>query len=133
MTVPPACRRLGGMTNTGGVLNEAYQRFHRTGPEWGEDQLTNHGPMAVEVLVRRGYADVVGGWVDRYERRLDLLPTAGDRITDENWAEALGAGRRIGTGRRTSASSSPSSPGATCSSAGGRGCCQESRPAPRTA
>jgi len=84
------------MTNTGGVLNEAYQRFHRTGPEWGEDQLTNHGPMAVEVLIRRGYADVVAGWVDRYERRLDLLPTATDRITDENWAEALGAGRRIG-------------------------------------
>jgi hypothetical protein len=88
------------MTNdavtTGGVLNEAYERFHRTGPEWGEDQLTNHGPMAVEVLIRRGYADAVGGWVDRYERRLDLLPPAGDRITDDNWAEALGAGRRVG-------------------------------------
>ena len=37
-----------------GALAEAYQRFHRTGPEWGEDQLTNHGPMAAEVLVRRG-------------------------------------------------------------------------------
>ncbi|MEV0719658.1 hypothetical protein [Asanoa sp. NPDC050611] len=84
------------MTNTGGVLHEAYQRFHRSGPEWGEDQLTNHGPMAVEVLIRRGYVDVVDGWVDRYTRRLDPLPAADDRITDENWAEALGAGRRVG-------------------------------------
>ncbi|REF96853.1 uncharacterized protein DUF4243 [Asanoa ferruginea] len=81
---------------TGGVLNEAYQRFHRTGPEWGEDQLTNHGPMAVEVMIRRGYADQVDGWVDRYTRRLDPLPPPSDRITDDTWAEALGAGRRLG-------------------------------------
>jgi hypothetical protein len=58
--------------------------------------LTNHGPMAVEVLIRRGHGDAVGSWVDRYVRRLDLLPAASDRITDENWTEALGAGRRIG-------------------------------------
>jgi hypothetical protein len=42
-----------------GVLTEAYERFHRTGPEWGADQLTNHGPMAVEVLVRRGRPEVL--------------------------------------------------------------------------
>jgi hypothetical protein len=81
---------------TGGVLNEAYERFHRTGPEWGEDQLTNHGPMAVEVLIRRGYAETVDRWVDRYVRRLDELPAPSDRITDANWAEALGSVRRIG-------------------------------------
>jgi len=77
-------------------LDEAYQRLHRTGPEWGEDQLTNHGPMAAEVLVRRGYAEVVGRWVDRYVRRLDDLPAAGDRIGDDDWVAALGDGRRIG-------------------------------------
>ena len=44
----------------GGILNEAYERFHRTGPEWGESRLTNHGPMAVEVLIRRGHADAEG-------------------------------------------------------------------------
>jgi hypothetical protein len=80
----------------GGVLNEAYDRFHRTGPEWGEDQLTNHGPMAVEVLVRRGRTDVVGRWADRYLRRLDELPPATDAITEAGWAEALGDGRRVG-------------------------------------
>ena len=79
-----------------GTLNEAYERFHNTGPEWGESQLTNHGPMAVEVLVRRGRTDVVGRWADRYIRRLDALPSATEAITDARWAEALGDGRRIG-------------------------------------
>ena len=79
-----------------GVLIEAYQRFHHTGPEWGADQLTNHGPMAVEVLVRRGRPEVVPGWVDGYIRRLDELPRATGQITDASWAQALGDGRRIG-------------------------------------
>ena len=61
---------------SGGELAEAYERFHRTGPEWGADQLTNHGPMAAEVLVRRGRREVVPAWVDRYIRRLDELPQA---------------------------------------------------------
>lgn len=78
------------------VLDEAYERFLPTGPEWGEDQLTNHGPMAAEVLVRRGHADQVHGWVDSYIRRLDELPAPRDNVTDETWREALGDGRRIG-------------------------------------
>ena len=51
-SVDPSLERAVQMRD--GVLTEAYERFHRTGPEWGADQLTNHGPMAVEVLVRRG-------------------------------------------------------------------------------
>lgn len=78
------------------ILNEAYERLRATGPEWGADTLTNHGPMAVEVLVRRGHADEVHRWVDAYIARLDELPAAGDRITPHNWREALGDGRRIG-------------------------------------
>ncbi|HEY7433074.1 MAG TPA: questin oxidase family protein [Streptosporangiaceae bacterium] len=80
---------------TGGVLNGAYERFYGTGPEWGEDQLTNHGPMAAEVLVRRGHEDAVDRWVDGYLRRLDELPSATGQITGENWAAALGDGRRV--------------------------------------
>jgi hypothetical protein len=75
------------------VLNEAYDRFRRTGPEWGENTLTNHGPMAVEVLVRRGHTDVVDRWVDAYLDRLDELPAATGRITEQTWREALGSGR----------------------------------------
>ncbi|MFB4290143.1 hypothetical protein ACBI99_21055 [Nonomuraea sp. ATR24] len=80
----------------GDVLNEAYARFHRTGPEWGENQLTNHGPMAVEVLVRRGHADRVDRWMTGYLDRLDDLPGRTADIDDATWAEALGDGRRVG-------------------------------------
>lgn len=79
-----------------GILDEAYERFARTGPEWGEDTLTNHGPMAVEVLVRRGLADEVHGWVDGYVGKLSELPSVSDRITDATWKDAFGDGRRIG-------------------------------------
>jgi hypothetical protein len=78
------------------ILNEAYERLRYAGPEWGEDTLTNHGPLAVEVLVRRGHADEVHGWLDAYIRRLDDLPAPSDPITGQNWREALGDGRRIG-------------------------------------
>jgi hypothetical protein len=33
------------------TLDDAYQRLHATGPEWGGN-LSNHGPMAAEVLSR---------------------------------------------------------------------------------
>jgi Questin oxidase-like len=75
------------------ILDEAYDRFSSTGPEWGEDQLTNHGPMAAEVLVRRGHAADVPRWVDSYVKRLDELPAATSRITADNWREAMGDGR----------------------------------------
>jgi hypothetical protein len=82
---------------TGDILAEAYERLHRTGPEFGgENWLTNHGPMAVEALVRRGRSDVVVTWVDAYQRRLEDLPTASDPVTGDTWHEALGDARRIG-------------------------------------
>ncbi|GGS42045.1 hypothetical protein GCM10010171_41020 [Actinokineospora fastidiosa] len=75
------------------ILDEAYARLHPTGPEWG-DELSNHGPMAVEVLVRRGHADLVPRWVDRYLNRLDELPAPTGVITD--WQDALGDFSRLG-------------------------------------
>ena len=35
--------------NIDGTLDEAYERLHRTGPEF-EGWLSNHGPMAVESM-----------------------------------------------------------------------------------
>lgn len=35
------------MTDTAGILDEAYERLHRTGPEF-DGWLSNHGPMAAE-------------------------------------------------------------------------------------
>ena len=84
------------------LLSEAYQRLHRNGPEFGGDErgdnrLTNHGPMAVEVICRRGLEIDVHRWLDRYIRRLTELPATADPITDATWRQALGGGqRRIG-------------------------------------
>lgn len=79
---------------TGNELDEAYVRFRDTGPEWGGN-LSNHGPMAVEVLARRGFPDAVAHWVDGYLPRLDELPPASSAITDRTWAGALGDFGRI--------------------------------------
>jgi hypothetical protein len=79
------------------VLDEAYVRLHHWGPEWGgENGLSNHGPMAVEVLSRRGFDDQVGTWLDRYVTRLEALPGPDDPITEDNWAEAMGRLSRVG-------------------------------------
>jgi hypothetical protein len=83
------------MAGMNAILDEAYQRLSATGPEWGGN-LSNHGPMAAEVLVRRGFADEVPGWVDAYIGRLDEMPAPVSRVTDENWREALGDFGRIG-------------------------------------
>ena len=68
----------------GTTLDEAYERLHATGPEWGGN-LSNHGPMAAEVLARRGHVADVPRWVDAYLRRLDELPAAREAITDATW------------------------------------------------
>src|SRR6266567_4868421 len=101
-----------------GILNEAYERFRDTGPEWGENRLTNHGPMAAEVLVRRGHEAQVHHWVDAYLRRLDDLPSAGDPITDDTWRDALGDERRIGDWTAYLRGRSPRRRGGTCCTRG---------------
>jgi hypothetical protein len=78
-----------------GILDEAYERFHGTGPEF-DGGLSNHGPMAVEAMVRRGEGEAVHAWIDWYGKRLDELPRGIDPVTEENWREALGAPDRIG-------------------------------------
>jgi hypothetical protein len=77
------------------TLDEAYARLHATGPEWGGN-LSNHGPMAAEVLARRGHADAVPAWVDNYVRRLDELPARRAAITDDTWPTAVGDFARVG-------------------------------------
>lgn len=77
------------MMNHAGTLDEAYERLHRTGPEWGGN-LANHGPMAAEVLARRGRSDQVNDWLDSYLSRLDEMPSPANPVTDGNWRESLG-------------------------------------------
>ncbi|MFF5054323.1 hypothetical protein ACFY1S_14185 [Micromonospora sp. NPDC000663] len=76
-----------------GILDEAYERLHRTGPEY-EGWLSNHGPMAVEALTRHGHQQRVHRWLDGYLGRLDELPRGLHPIAD--WRTALGDAKRAG-------------------------------------
>ncbi|MGW0770413.1 questin oxidase family protein [Streptomyces sp. NPDC002676] len=77
------------------TLDEAYERLHRSGPEF-EGWLTNHGPMAVEALVRNGHGRQVHRWLDRYMDRLDELPRGVSPLAADEWRAALGDPRRLG-------------------------------------
>jgi Questin oxidase-like len=76
-----------------GILDEAYERLHGTGPEF-DGWLSNHGPMAAEAMVRRGRADSVHRWLDGYVRRLEEFPRGIGPI-GEYWRDALGDPRRV--------------------------------------
>ncbi|MFJ1550396.1 questin oxidase family protein [Streptomyces sp. NPDC088246] len=80
--------------DTTGTLDEALERLHTAGPE-RNGWLSNHGPMAVEALVRHGQAPAVHRWLDHYSHKLEDMPDTASRVTAENWREALGDPRRI--------------------------------------
>ena len=76
-----------------GILDEALQRLHASGPE-RMGRLTNHGPMAVEALVRGGQGHTVHRWLDYYRAKLEDMPAPGTPVTDADWRTALGDPRR---------------------------------------
>ncbi|MFC8075524.1 questin oxidase family protein [Streptomyces sp. NPDC057307] len=80
--------------NASGVLEEALERLHASGPEIYEWRLTNHAPMVVEALATHGLSGAVHRWLDAYQVRLDDFPTLVSPVTDANWREALGDTRR---------------------------------------
>lgn len=83
------------MTTADGLLDEAYERLHAKGPEF-EGWLSNHGPMAVDALLRLGHGDDVHRWVVGYEKRLEPMPAASRAIAATDWREALGDPSRLG-------------------------------------
>lgn len=83
------------MSSDTGILNEAYERFHTTGPEFS-GALSNHGPMAVEAMVRHGHDRQVHAWIDWYQDRLEELPRGITPVTRADWREALGDATRLG-------------------------------------
>ncbi|WP_432010404.1 questin oxidase family protein [Streptomyces cucumeris] len=80
--------------DTSGTLDEALERLHTAGPE-RHGWLSNHGPMAVEALVRHGQARSVHRWLDYYRAKLEDMPDGHTPITERNWREALGEPRHI--------------------------------------
>ncbi|MEW2526163.1 questin oxidase family protein [Streptomyces sp. NPDC047071] len=83
----------GSGSGSDGVLDEALQRLHASGPE-RVVRLTNHGPMAVEALVRGGQAHTVHRWLDHYRHKLEDMPARVAPIGDDDWRAALGDPRR---------------------------------------
>ena len=83
------------MSMTDGTLDEALIRLRDTGPErtgW----LSNHAPMAVEVLVRHGHADQVTSWIDGYRDLLEEAPRGIATIEPQQWRDPLGDPVRTG-------------------------------------
>jgi hypothetical protein len=72
------------------LLDDALRVFAATAPEFGSG-LSNHGPMAAEVLGQLGHADAIPGWVAAYAARLEVAPApAARRLGDVDWPGALG-------------------------------------------
>lgn len=78
-----------------GVLDEAYEQLHRTGPEF-EGFLSNHGPMAADALIRLGHGECVPSWVARYVDRLEPAPESRWPIAVHEWRDPLGDASRLG-------------------------------------
>ena len=78
-----------------GTYDEALERLHRTGPEF-DGSMSNHGPMVVEALARRGAGADVHRWTDDYSRRLDRLPAPSHPLSVASAAESLGDHTRLG-------------------------------------
>jgi hypothetical protein len=77
-------------------LDRALSVFAATAPEFGQFGLSNHGPMAAEVLERFGRADAIGPWVAAYREHLDPAPPPADKpLGEDAWPEALGVPERF--------------------------------------
>lgn len=78
---------------TSGVLDEALERLHTSGPE-RLGRLTNHAPMVVEALAAHGQSAAVHRWLDLYEPKLEEFPASFAPVTEADWRTALGDPRR---------------------------------------
>jgi hypothetical protein len=77
-------------------LDDALTVFAATAPEFGHWGLSNHGPMASEVLGRLGRPEAIPAWVAGYRARLDDAPMPGDHpLGEQEWPQALGDGSRF--------------------------------------
>jgi hypothetical protein len=71
-------------------LDAALGVFATTAPLFGSHGLSNHGPMAAEVLEHLGQGDDIAAWVKRYRPRLDSVSPGTDALSEHEWPEGLG-------------------------------------------
>jgi hypothetical protein len=77
------------------LIDQALTMLADCGPEFGQNGLSNHGPMAAEALSALGRDDAVEDWVARYRTRLEERPANVQRIRADDWRLALGDVRRV--------------------------------------
>jgi len=71
------------------AMDEALQMMSGIAP------LGNHAPMAVESLITLGHPEKTTKFIESYKRRFSAVqPKKIEPITDKNWKEALGDGKR---------------------------------------
>jgi hypothetical protein len=72
-------------------LDDALTAFAATAPEFGPYGLSNHGPMAAEVLGQLGHPEAIDAWVKEYSARLDVAPPPAEKpLSEADWPIALG-------------------------------------------
>jgi len=76
------------------ALDEALEILKPYASEY-RGGLANHAPMAVEALCALGRTDAVIPWVDEYRKGLEPRPTPHERITAQDWRDALGREARV--------------------------------------
>jgi hypothetical protein len=73
------------------ALDDALGVFAATAPEFGPHGLSNHGPMAVEVLAELGRPDLIADWTAEYAKALSPAPAPAPRgLSEADWPDALG-------------------------------------------
>jgi hypothetical protein len=73
-------------------LDDALGVFAATAPQFGRHGLSNHGPMASEVLEHLGRTEAIPAWVAAYRERLDDgPPPARNPLGEAEWPAALGS------------------------------------------
>lgn len=83
------------MMTVEGNYDEALERFHATGPEF-QGWLSNHGPMVIEAMDRRGAGGRIHRWTDDYLDRLEDRPRSLFPIGPDEWRDPLGDPARTG-------------------------------------
>jgi len=113
------------MMTVEGNYDEALERFHATGPEF-QGWLSNHGPMVIEAMDRRGAGGRIHRWTDDYLDQLDDRPRSRFPIGPDEWRDPLGDPARTVIGSTTSSRRFASSRGQTSWPCGGHDCCRAS-------
>lgn len=76
------------------LMDHALEFLAPYGPDL-RNGLTNHAPMAVEVLAALGRAEAIMPWLEHYRKSMLPRPVAHSPINPEDWRAALGKENRV--------------------------------------